>query len=81
MTTDEQEIKEFVKQRYGEVARQASQRAATSCCGSSAEVRDPLCGEAKDSISARLYAPEEANEVPLGALLASAGCGNPVLLA
>src|SRR4030042_536715 len=78
MTTEqtpaEQEIKEFVKQRYGEVARQASQRAATSGCGSSAEV-------AKDAISARLYAPEETNDVPLEALLASAGCGNPVLLA
>jgi arsenite methyltransferase len=72
--TDEQEIKEFVKQRYGEVARQASQRAATSCCGAGAEV-------AKDAISDRIYAPEELNEVPLEALLASAGCGNPVLLA
>jgi SAM-dependent methyltransferase len=74
MTTNEQEIKDFVKQRYGEVARQASERAATSCCGSGADV-------AKDAISARLYAPEETNEVPLEALLASAGCGNPVLLA
>ena len=71
--TDEQEIKEFVKQRYGEVARQASERAATSCCGSGAE--------AKDAISDRLYAPEELKEVPLEAALASAGCGNPVLLA
>jgi arsenite methyltransferase len=70
----EQEIKDFVKQRYGEVARQASQRAATSCCGSGADL-------AKDAISARLYTPDEANEVPLEALLASAGCGNPVLLA
>ena len=79
--TNEQEIKDFVKERYGEVARQASQRAASSCCGSGAEVKDALCGEMKDSVSARLYAPEEANEVPLEALLASAGCGNPVLLA
>jgi arsenite methyltransferase len=71
--TGEQEIKEFVKQRYGEVARQASERAATSCCGSGAE--------AKDAISDRLYAPEELKEVPLEAALASAGCGNPVLLA
>jgi ubiquinone/menaquinone biosynthesis C-methylase UbiE len=70
---EEQEIKEFVKQRYGEVARQASERAATSCCGADAEV--------KDSISDRLYAPEELKEVPLEAALASAGCGNPVLLA
>ena len=69
----EQEIKDFVKQRYGEVARQASERAATSCCGADAEV--------KDSISEGLYTPEDLNEVPLEALLASAGCGNPVLLA
>ena len=72
--TEEQEIKEFVKQRYGEVARQASQRAAASCCGGGAEV-------AKDAISDRIYAPEELEEVPLEATLASAGCGNPVLLA
>ncbi len=70
---EEQEIKDFVKQRYGEVARQASERAATSCCGG-----EP---DAKDAISARLYAPEELKEVPLEAMLASAGCGNPVLLA
>jgi arsenite methyltransferase len=70
----EQEIKDFVKERYGEVARQASQRAATSCCGSGAEVP-------KDSISAGIYEPGEVNDVPLEALLASAGCGNPVLLA
>jgi len=70
----EQEIKDFVKERYGEVARQASQRATTSCCGSGADV-------AKDSISARIYEPGEVNDVPLEALLASAGCGNPVLLA
>jgi SAM-dependent methyltransferase len=72
--TSDQEIKDFVKERYGEIARQASQRAATSCCGGGADV-------AKDAISAKLYAPDETSEVPLEALLASAGCGNPVLLA
>jgi ubiquinone/menaquinone biosynthesis C-methylase UbiE len=72
--TSDQEIKDFVKERYGEIARQASQRAATSCCGGGADV-------AKDAISAQLYAPEETSDVPLEALLASAGCGNPVLLA
>ncbi|MDP2948484.1 MAG: arsenite methyltransferase [Chloroflexota bacterium] len=69
----EQEIKEFVKQRYGEVARQASEQAATSCCGADAGP--------KDAISDRIYTPEELGEVPLEAALASAGCGNPVFLA
>jgi len=69
----EQEIKEFVKQRYGEVARQVSEQAATSCCGAEAVT--------KDAVSDRIYTPEELGEVPLEAALASAGCGNPVLLA
>ena len=73
--TNEQEIKDFVKERYGEVARQASQRAATSCCGSGAEVKDALCGEMKDSVSARRHAPEaaEARSASSGTSFASSG--------
>lgn len=36
--TNEREVKEFAKQRYGKVAR-ASKQAATSCCGSNVKVR------------------------------------------
>ncbi len=66
-TTD---IKEAVKERYGEAARRV-QSGRTSCCGS---------GEC-DPITSKLYSEEESGGVPEQALQASLGCGNPTALA
>jgi arsenite methyltransferase len=76
MATD---IKESVREKYGEAARKVSGGGAkasccepTSCCGTEA-VTDP--------ITANLYEAGDAALVPEKAILASLGCGNPTALA
>jgi SAM-dependent methyltransferase len=70
----EKEIKQTVGEHYARLARATQNRAAASCCGpSESEVVNPISGQ--------IYAPEDLKEVPLEAVLASAGCGNPVALA
>lgn len=66
------DIKEFVKEKYGQVAVNAGQRKETSCCGS---------GASKDAITRDLYSEAETAGIPVEALLASMGCANPLALA
>ncbi|HKV39877.1 MAG TPA: arsenite methyltransferase [Blastocatellia bacterium] len=67
-------IKEAVKEKYGQAALRVA-TGTTSCCGGSAA--DPCAGP----ITSNLYDAGQANEIPEGALLASLGCGNPTALA
>jgi len=64
--------KDFVKQKYGQLAEEARDRRETSCCGS---------GKRDDPITRDLYSESESAALPEEALLASLGCGNPVALA
>ena len=68
----EREIKEAVKEKYGQAALRVT-TGASSCCGSSAS-------SCADIITSNLYDAAEAGEVPPEALLASLGCGNPTAL-
>jgi arsenite methyltransferase len=68
----ETDIKEVVRERYAEIAR--SVRAPGSSCCYDGE--SGSCG-----ISANLYADDEAESLPVDAVLASLGCGNPTALA
>lgn len=70
----DQELKEIVKEKYGQAALQAASGAA-SCCGPS-----PSCG-AGNPITSNLYQAGETEELPAQALAASLGCGNPPALA
>src|ERR1035438_3154092 len=72
MSTD---IKEVVKQKYGQAALRVH-TGGSSCCGASAAT-DACC----DPITMNLYNDTQASQVPEGALKASLGCGNPTLLA
>lgn len=67
-------IKEVVKQRYGQAARRVS--AGTSCCAS-AVVSEGCC----DPITSNLYDSNQTGQIPEEAVRASLGCGNPTLLA
>lgn len=71
-TTDSNDIKNFVKEKYGQVAVNAEERKETSCCGS---------GTSKDAITRDLYSEAEIQGIPVEALLASMGCANPLALA
>jgi SAM-dependent methyltransferase len=71
------EIKEAVKEKYGQAALRAAGGKGSACCGASA-----CCGpETWDPITADLYDEQQKAGVPAEAILASLGCGNPTALA
>ncbi len=69
------ELKEQVREKYGEAALRVK-TGGSSCCGASAAL-DGCC----DPITSNLYSATEAGELPQEAVLASLGCGNPTALA
>ncbi len=69
-----QDIREVVKQRYGQAAMRA-RTTGSSCCGATSATG--TC----DPITANLYDSAQANQIPQEALAASLGCGNPTALA
>jgi len=73
-TADTTDIKEVVKQKYGEAALRAKS-GGNSCCGAAAGTG---CA---DPITTNLYDASQAGQIPEEALLASLGCGNPTALA
>ena len=70
----EPNIKEIVKEKYGEAARRAK-TSGSSCCGASPS---SCCA---DPITSNLYSHSETTQIPAEALAASLGCGNPTALA
>jgi arsenite methyltransferase len=75
MTTDEN-IKDAVKEKYGQAALRVG-AGGSSCCGSSLASSDGCC----DPITSNLYDAAQLGEIPERALQASLGCGNPTALA
>lgn len=76
-------LKETIRERYAERAREVSeQKKAASCCGSATS---SCCGAAptvpNDVLARGLYDSRETSELPEEAVLASLGCGNPTALA
>ena len=69
------DIKEVVKEKYGQAALRVKS-GGSSCCGASA-ASDSCC----DPITSNLYDLGQASQLPEEALLASLGCGNPTALA
>jgi arsenite methyltransferase len=75
MESTQAAIKDVVKQKYGEAAVRAAQGRTSCGCGSA-------CGsETADPITSDLYDAAQAQQVPVEAMLASLGCGNPTALA
>ena len=70
MSTD---IKEVVKEKYGEAALRVL-NGGSSCCSTT-------CCDTADPITSRLYDDAQATQIPEEALKASLGCGNPTALA
>jgi arsenite methyltransferase len=71
MSTD---IKQVVKEKYGEAAREVI---ATEANGSCCAARPSCC----DPISSNLYDVAQTKDLPETAVAASLGCGNPTALA
>jgi len=70
----EADIKEVVKEKYGNAALRAG-AGGSSCCGASP------AGTCCDPITSKLYDASEAGQIPEEAMKASLGCGNPTALA
>src|SRR6202142_4065271 len=68
------DIKDVVKERYGQAALRV-RAGGSSCCGATAATG---CA---DPITSNLYDALQAGQIPEEALLASLGCGNPTALA
>jgi len=73
-TTEAVDIKEVVKQKYGEAALRVHS-GGSSCCGASAS------SGCADPITTNLYDAAQIGQIPQEAVLASLGCGNPTALA
>jgi SAM-dependent methyltransferase len=70
MTTD---IKDVVKEKYGAAARRAAEgNTSAGCCGT---------GSGCDPITSNLYDASQIGTLPVEAVIASLGCGNPTALA
>jgi arsenite methyltransferase len=70
-------IKEVVREKYGEAARRVVSGARSTCCGTSPASAIDGC----DPITSNLYGEGETSMIPETALQASLGCGNPTALA
>jgi len=70
------EIKEIVKEKYGQAALRVT-TGGSSCCGASATVDG--CGV--DPITSHLYDANQTGQIHEEAVVASLGCGNPTALA
>ena len=69
------DIKDVVKEKYGQAALRVYS-GGSSCCGASAAL-----GSGCDPITSNLYDDSQADQIPTEAMLASLGCGNPTALA
>ena len=70
------DVKEIVKEKYGEAALKVISGSGSACCSGS-----PSCCSSGDPITTNLYSELQKNELPDTAVLASLGCGNPTALA
>jgi 2-polyprenyl-3-methyl-5-hydroxy-6-metoxy-1,4-benzoquinol methylase len=68
-------IKDVVKEKYGQAAMRVHSGGSTCCGAAPAEISG--C----DPITANLYDATQAQQIPAEAMLASLGCGNPTALA
>ena len=70
-------VKEVVKEKYGQAALRVTSGADNSCCGHDRSGLEGSC----DPITSNLYDAAQEGEVPETAIKASLGCGNPTALA
>jgi arsenite methyltransferase len=71
------DIKEVVREKYGQAALRVNS-GGSSCCGATASATG---GGGCDPITSNLYDASQIGQIPVEAMLASLGCGNPTALA
>jgi arsenite methyltransferase len=78
--TESEEIREAVRERYANAARDAAANQQASCAPSGCGC-ECASDAAEASLGAMLYSNEERQRLPDAAKLASLGCGNPTAVA
>ena len=86
MSTNQQEIKELVRERYGARARRVIELTpapvqGTDAEGCGCETASACCGPEDLDHAMRLYTGGQLAGLPTESIAASAGCGNPTALA
>jgi arsenite methyltransferase len=76
VTDTDRSLRESVRRRYAAAATSVAD-AGSGCCGD--EARTPL--EAGETFGAALYSQLERDDLPVAAVAASLGCGNPIMVA
>jgi SAM-dependent methyltransferase len=71
------DVKEVVREKYGQAALRVALGRGNACCGASPS----SCSSGADPITSNLYDALQKSELPESAVLASFGCGNPTALA
>jgi arsenite methyltransferase len=90
--SEEQQLREAVRQRYAEAAIAvtsgqpgarccASSEADLSCCSPTPAAAFEAQADLPDAFGSGLYGAAETSDLPAEAVLASLGCGNPVAVA
>ncbi len=83
------DIHHAVREKYGAVARAVSKGAAGACCGPAPAIEgtpaacgcgSPASPANTDPITSNLYSDTETSGLPVEAVMASLGCGNPTAL-
>src|SRR3984957_7418970 len=69
-------VKEVVKEKYGQAALRVASGQGNSCCGGAS-----ACCTGIDPITSKLSGESEKGFLPEEAVFASLGCGNPTALA
>jgi SAM-dependent methyltransferase len=75
------EIKDVVREKYGQAALRVLSGDKGSCCGSSGCGSEASVLGAVDPITVNLYDAKQTGDLPAEAVQASLGCGNPTMLA
>jgi SAM-dependent methyltransferase len=90
MTTETDELRDQVRERYTAMAVEATKGSACGCgssCCANGERKDDCCGDeccrsgAGTDFGEALYTAGQRDELPAEAVLASLGCGNPTVVA
>jgi SAM-dependent methyltransferase len=75
------DLKDVVREKYGEAARRVNAGTGGSCCGGSSCCGSSSGIEGANPITSNLYDEVQTASLPNEAILASLGCGNPTALA
>jgi arsenite methyltransferase len=75
------DLKDVVREKYGEAARRVNAGSGGSCCGGSSCCGSSSGIEGTNPITSNLYDAGQTASLPNEAVLASLGCGNPTALA